>query len=328
MTIEEIFNIVESKYKDIVYVTDDNVYSFYKQYFNSKRCYVIEHGETSKNLTTVEKIYNWLIDNNITKHSCIVGVGGGIVTDITGYVASTYKRGTKFGFISTTLLGMIDASIGGKNGVNFNDFKNMIGTINQPDFCFYSEEFLVTLPKEEIHSAFGEILKYAIGFSRSLFETLEKNSIDDILVDKQLLSEVVSKCIYIKRCIVNDDPNESEGTRIKLNLGHTVAHAIEKTTNYKISHGEAVGIGLNFITEFSKSENWLQNRDYIRIMNLLNKYGFHKYDEVIHSCINYIGQDKKSIDDEYIDLVLVKWIGNCFVGRYKKDQIINYINKN
>ena len=233
LPIQEIFKELEETFKDIVYITDSNVYKYYSNYFNDNKTIVVKAGEKSKSIETINAIYSELLEMNANRNTIIIGAGGGIITDITGFVASTYMRGVKFGFISTSLLGMVDASIGGKNGINFNGYKNIIGTISQPLFIYWSIDFLDTLPQEEIENGFGEIVKYAIGFDNHLFDLLYSYN---IINDKHKLLEVIKICQHIKQDIVYLDEKE-HNIRKKLNLGHTIAHAIEKFTNNSISHG-------------------------------------------------------------------------------------------
>ena len=159
LPIQEIFKELEETFKDIVYITDSNVYKYYSNYFNDDKTIIVKAGEKSKSIETISAIYSELLEMNANRNTVIIGVGGGIVTDITGFVASTYMRGVKFGFISTSLLGMVDASIGGKNGINFNGYKNIIGTISQPLFIYWSIDFLDTLPQKEIEN--GLIKSYS-----------------------------------------------------------------------------------------------------------------------------------------------------------------------
>ena len=155
----------------LVIITDYNVYKYYLKDTKYDIIY-FEGGENYKTLDTVNFIYDELILKKATRNTLLVGFGGGIVTDITGYVASTYLRGVEFIFVSTTLLGMVDAAIGGKNGVNFQCFKNLIGTFSKPKEIYYSIDFLDTLPEKELHAGFGEILKYAIGLDEESSVTI------------------------------------------------------------------------------------------------------------------------------------------------------------
>lgn len=326
LSIDDIFYQIDkfSNSNNTIIITDSNVYNLYlkdKKY----KIIVFKPGEDNKNLNTIEYIYSKLEEYNTDRHSILIGFGGGIVTDVVGYVASTYMRGLKFYFVSTTLLGMIDASIGGKNGVNYKNYKNLIGTFNTAEDIYYSLEFLNTLPGEEIHAGVGEILKYAIGFDKELFDLLNNTNYEDLISNDFILSKVINKCISIKEDIVKEDFEENN-LRKKLNLGHTIAHAIEKST-HSFVHGEAVGIGLFVMTYYSAYLNKIDYNTLIDIISLIEKYHFTlpipEYKNVL-TCIKYINNDKKS-NNQDIDLILIKGIGSCEIESKNKNEFIEKI---
>lgn len=319
-SIPDIFKSIESSYSNVLYLTDAVVYTFYKDYFPIEKTIIIPAGEQFKDLDVINIILKEMIKKNASRKTFLVGVGGGVVTDMTGLVASLYMRGIKFGFVSTTLLGMVDASIGGKNGVNLDGYKNIIGTFNQPEFIYWSEDFLDTLPKEEIHNGFGEILKYAIGFNKILFDVLYLDDEDYIISNKALIKRIIETCQKIKQDIVYIDEKES-GPRKKLNLGHTLAHAIEKETHNRIAHGHAVGLGLHFITEYSLMNNYIDGVIYSKISEVLEKYGFKKDNELIAKSLDHIIHDKKANGDT-IDLVVLKGIGECNILKTETKTLI------
>ena len=326
MNIQEIFDKINNDYSDLVFITDTNVYNIYKSFFTNSKVIVFHSSESEKTLSTVDFIYRELLNYQVSRNTVLVGVGGGIVSDIVGFVASTYLRGLRFGFVPTTLLGMVDASIGGKNGVNYDGYKNIIGTINEPEFIYWSIDFLNSLPERELHSAFGEILKYAIGFDKDLFDLLNKYTYKEIVKDDNALSEVIIKCINIKNGIVSKDLKEI-GERKRLNLGHTIGHAIEKYT-HDIVHGEAVGIGLYVMTFYSGCDNFIELPEVSDILKLLEKYDlahFKKYDykTLLKNSIDNIIADKKRSDSDTIEIVVISKIGRCEIERveinkYKK----------
>ena len=325
---EEIFSELDklSQERQVIIITDTNVYKYYLKDTKYDVIY-FESGENYKTLDTVNFIYDELILKKATRNTLLVGFGGGIVTDVTGYVASTYLRGVEFIFVSTTLLGMVDAAIGGKNGVNFQCFKNLIGTFSKPKEVYYSVDFLDTLPEKELHAGFGEILKYAIGLDEELFSILEDSNYEDIVTDDSLLEKVIRICISIKERIVENDFKES-GQRKLLNLGHTIGHAIEKSTR-RFVHGEAVGIGLFVIAYLSAYLNKIEYEQLIRIINLIDKFHFcipiPEYKEVL-KCIKYIELDKKRNDLENIDLILINGIGSSEIVNLNKEKIIKDIS--
>ena len=212
--------------------------------------YEIEATEDNKTFTTVVEIGRWLMEQGADRNALLLGIGGGITTDITGFAASVYKRGVKFAFVPTTLLSQVDAAIGGKNGVNLDSYKNMIGIIRQPEAVFICPEPLETLPYPQIVSGAAELLKtFIIDNSKGLYEKAVKTlsqireaggSLSGYSED---LNDLIAEAALVKAGIAGRDPFE-KGERRFLNLGHTFAHAIEKLSGEKISHGEAVSIGI------------------------------------------------------------------------------------
>lgn len=228
-------------------VTDPHLAEAYADLLAPYHKIVIGLGEENKTLATVESIHTQLIEAGADRGCYLVGFGGGIVTDITGFVASTYMRGVGFGFVATSLLAQVDASVGGKNGVNLGGYKNMVGVFNQPDFVLCDVGLLDTLPRREFVAGLAEVVKSAIIDDGELFEMLERTTIAELLADKSLLTEVVARTVAVKARIVAADEREG-GVRRLLNLGHTVAHAIEKCSR-EFVHGEAVAIGMRYIGE-------------------------------------------------------------------------------
>ena len=209
-----------------VIITDTNLDYHYSQYFAPYRKIVISTGESIKNLATVEKIALELVEIGADRNTFILGVGGGIVSDIAGFAASVYMRGLKFGFVSTSLLSQVDASVGGKNGVNLQGLKNMLGLFNQPEFVICDHEMLSTLPDHEYINGIAELVKTACLDKKGLFEYVS-NMRDKILArDTEAVHESVLRCVKFKASVVEEDEHES-GIRRILNLGHTVGHGIK-----------------------------------------------------------------------------------------------------
>ncbi|WP_099211935.1 3-dehydroquinate synthase [Thermococcus henrietii] len=223
---------------------------------------VIPDGEEHKNIETVKEIWARLQGLGFTRKSLLIGLGGGVITDIAGFVASTYMRGTMLGLVPTTLLAQVDAAIGGKTGVNFNG-KNMIGTFYLPDFVLIAHETLSTLPREELLNGMAEVVKYGVldGNVHSLLKRLD--SVDDVN------PELVRACAGVKLRVVEEDLREG-GKRRVLNLGHTTAHAIEKLSNYTIKHGFAVSIGLMVAAKVGET---MYGFDPGKVGELLEKFG-------------------------------------------------------
>lgn len=297
--------------KRVVVISDTNIDRHYHSLIEQYDHILIGLGETSKTIHTLDMIYRRLIEMNADRSTFILGIGGGIVTDIAGFVASTYMRGVEFGFISTSLLGQVDASVGGKNGVNMDGYKNMIGTFNQPKFVICDVSMLHTLSAREMRTGLAEIIKAGIIADKTLFEKLEECEFATLSNDKTLLGEIVYRAIKVKADIVERDERET-GDRRLLNLGHTMAHAIEKCSS-KFNHGEAVAVGLQMIAEVATKRGMLSEEDKERIEQLLLRAGFDLVPPVsVKDLLKAVKKDKKS-EGNNIHIVLPTSIGNCVV---------------
>lgn len=297
------------------YIVDKNCYKFNKEkmnFLNGENIFFVTSTEKKKSFKTYKKIINELLKKQYTKKDTLVGVGGGIVCDLTTFVAGTFKRGIKHTLIPTTLLAMIDASIGGKGGINFHSFKNQVGIIKQPDEIIICTDFLNTLPEAEYKSAYGEIVKYAF-ISKGIYSLIKEG----FKVD----SDFISQCIDLKLLFVTEDPNEN-GKRKILNLGHTIGHALEAMSREKISHGLAVAYGIRYIIE----------RKYK--LGLFTKEQRDKYNEVFEffdigtiqidnsKLKKYILKDKKMIDDQKLEFIDIDEVGDC---RVKKISVEDFL---
>jgi len=309
---ESLQNLANYLKKDkTVIVTDQNVNRLYKKHFPPYPVITIGMGETIKTLKTVENIFRELLDHEIDRSCFIVGIGGGIVCDITGFAASTYMRGVRFGFVSSTLLSQVDAGVGGKNGVNFSGYKNMVGVFNQPEFVICDPAMLKTLPEKELANGFAEIVKHAaIAGSKDLFIFLEENHRAALRLDEPVIERLVHDSVIIKSAVVNRDEQE-KGERRKLNFGHTLAHALEKTTG--ISHGEAVAIGMVFAAGLSVKRGLLSREEAGRLSGLLKKVNLPTritFDK--EKAIDALKKDKKR-EGSGIHFVLLKTLGEAII---------------
>jgi len=299
-------------HKKIIVITDKNVNRIYRKYFSKFPSIVLEPGEKTKNLQTIETIINKLLVLGADRHTFLVGIGGGVVCDITGFVASVFMRGIDFGFVSTTLLSQIDASIGGKNGVNFQFYKNIIGTIRQPSFVICDINMLTTLPEKEIRSGWGEIIKHALIADSFLFDKITRFNQNIFQFEHDFYLDLVFRNIHIKTSIVNNDEKEY-GERKKLNFGHTIGHAIEKLTD--LSHGESVVLGILFSVWWSKEQMFLPQSDAMAISKFLNKFNLNQPKELSAEIIlDVVKKDKKKYHDS-IDFVFLEAIGRASVKR-------------
>lgn len=263
-TFEKVDSLVNGQ---VIYLTDENIFKAHKTKFRGRHSIVIPPGENHKNQETVNRIISELISMGADRQSWLVGVGGGVVTDLAGFVASIYMRGIRFGFLPTSVLAMVDASIGGKNGIDIGGYKNLVGTINQPSFLLYDFSLLKSLPSSEWTNGFAEIIKHACIKDAAMFEMLENSSPAKYKKDPALLSEMIIRNAMIKIRVVQKDEFES-GDRRLLNFGHTLGHAIE--TRHNLSHGEAVAIGM--VAACGISARLRGFKDTGRVIGLLKKY--------------------------------------------------------
>ena len=294
-----------------IIITDENVGALYRDQFPPGEVITIGCGEKHKTLATLAAIYDRLIALEADRATFIVGIGGGIVGDITGFAASTYMRGLRFGFVPTSLLAQVDATVGGKNGVNFKGFKNMVGVFNQPAFVLADIGVLKTLPPEEIASGLAEIVKHACLADAQYFSYIENHCDEISELNESVMLHLVHRSVEIKAAVVNRDEREA-GERRKLNFGHTLGHALEKTLG--ISHGAAVSAGMMMAAELSVHKGLLAPSVFDRIRNLLQRLNLPtqlKYDRA--AVLDALRKDKKRERDE-IYFVLLEEIGKTVIA--------------
>lgn len=297
---------------NIVVITDTNVKSHYFEYFKDSPIIKIGTGEHIKNLETVNSIIDKLILLEADRSTFIVGIGGGVVCDIAGFVASIFMRGVRFGFVATTLLAQVDASVGGKNGVNFSSYKNIVGVFNQPEFVICDPLMLKTLPKRELCNGFAEIIKHTLIADQEMFEKLEENCTAAMKLDKEFMEEIIAHSIQTKADIVNKDEFE-HGERRKLNFGHTYGHAIERVSG--IAHGKAVSIGMVVAAKISRAKNYISDEDVDRIISLIESFELPVYTRINKvEVFNNLKKDKKKEMDS-IYYVFLKQIGEAAVEK-------------
>ena len=299
--------------KRIVVVSDTNIDRHYHSLIGPYDHVLIGLGEASKTLHTLDVIYRRFIELGVDRSCFVLAVGGGIVTDVAGFAASTFMRGVEFGFISTSLLGQVDASVGGKNGVNIDGYKNMVGTFNLPRFVICDVMLLRTLTQREFRTGLAEIIKAAVIADKELFEMLEQTDFSTLQSDAERLSELLYRAISVKASIVERDECEA-GDRRLLNLGHTLAHAIEKSST-KMNHGEAVAVGLHLIANVAVAKGLLSAEDAKRIDSLLERAGFILEPPVeMRTLLKAVKRDKKAEGDA-IYIVFPREIGHCEVEK-------------
>ncbi len=305
-----------------ILITDDNLLKHYGNQLRDFPVISIGLGEKNKTLESISGIFNELIALEADRSTYIVAVGGGIVCDVAGFAASIFMRGLSYGFISTTLLSQVDASVGGKNGVNFNGYKNMVGTFNQPDFVIADIKMLRTLNEKEYRSGLAEIIKAAVIKDESLFNYIDQHVREILERDPDTLEKLICDSVQIKAKVVEADENE-KGERKKLNFGHTFGHAIEHLTG--MLHGEAISIGMEMAANLSVKTGLLKKADHDRITDLLQKFELPvqislKPEELIAA----MKKDKKKQND-VLHFILVNKIGNAVIQPMNIHQIESLI---
>lgn len=291
-----------------VIITDENLYDLHAEKLAGYRVIKIAAGEEYKNQFTVDSIIEELLLMGAHKNTFLIGLGGGVVTDITGYVAAVYMRGVKFGFVPTSVLAMVDAAIGGKNGIDVGIYKNMVGTIRQPEFIFYDYSFLKTLPVKEWVNGFAEVIKHACIKDELLFKVLEKYSLHEYQADSTLIADLIEKNVAIKMTVVVNDEFET-GDRKLLNFGHTIGHAIENL--HGIPHGHAVSIGMIAACNLSVQLNNFHADEAAKIVRLLTRYHLPVDVETDHAKVfEVLKMDKKRSGDG-VQFILLNTIGKA-----------------
>jgi 3-dehydroquinate synthase len=298
--------------KKCILITDDNILDHYRDQLPDWPVISIGQGEQNKTMATLGEIVEKLVELEADRSHFIVGVGGGIVCDVAGFAASVYMRGLPFGFVSTTLLSQVDASVGGKNGVNFRKYKNMLGVFSQPEFVICDPLMLKTLKKNVFVSGFAEIVKAGAILSESLIGTLEKNADLALSADPDVMEDIVYRSVRIKADIVETDERE-KGERRKLNFGHTFAHAFENMT--EVMHGEAVSMGMIVAARLSVALGMLSETEAGRLEKLLVRLQLPvKPAADVEQALAPIRKDKKREGDS-LHMVLLKHIGEAVIEK-------------
>jgi shikimate kinase / 3-dehydroquinate synthase len=310
--------------RNIVIITDEHVYAHHEKRFAAWPVINIPAGESHKNQATVDLIIEELIKIGANKNTFLVGVGGGVVTDITGFVAAIYMRGLSFGLAPTSVLAMVDAAIGGKNGIDVGLYKNMLGTIVQPDLILYDYSFLQSLPVKEWVNGFAEVIKHACIKDALLFSVLERYSLHDFQADQTLIAELVEKNAVIKSNIVTNDEFE-KGERKLLNFGHTIGHAIENL--HELPHGHAVSIGMVAACNLSEKLNGFHFNEASRIVKLLAKYHLPVDIETDHEKVFQVLKMDKKRQQDGIDYIMLDSIGKAKVVRISLDELEKYFKE-
>jgi 3-dehydroquinate synthase len=299
-----------------VLITDENIFSSHTAKFKGWNTIVLKPGEEYKVQATVNAAIEQLIEFKADRKTTLVGVGGGVVTDLTGFIAATYMRGLSFGFVPTSILAMVDAAIGGKNGIDVGVYKNLVGTIRQPSFLLFDFSFLRSLPKNEWINGFAEIIKHSCIKDAAMFRELEKNKISYYQKNKQALSKLIARNAAIKSAVVQKDEFE-KGDRRLLNFGHTLGHAIENM--YELSHGQAISIGMTVACSLSAYLAGFKETE--KVIKVLDIYGLPTYaDFDMEQAFNVLKMDKKK-ENTTMNYVLLEKIGKGIVKAISMDEL-------
>lgn len=258
-----------AKPDDCIVITDETIAGLYREQLKDYRLLTFPAGEEHKTVDTIQRLSDELLSAGANRKTVLLGIGGGVVTDLTGYLAASFMRGLKVGFVPTTLLGQVDAAVGGKNGVNVGLHKNMLGTVCQPTFVLFDINYLNTLPQEHWANGFAEIIKYGFIADVRILNTLGSSDIPYFQKHLPQLSELIAGCVDVKNKIVHADERE-DGLRMMLNFGHTAGHALE--TLCGLHHGQAVGLGMRVAMRLSEQLTGLGPEPAEQLKTLLELY--------------------------------------------------------
>lgn len=280
--------------------------------------YVFEAGEEQKSLTTVKNLYKHLILNHFERQDILVALGGGVVGDLTGYTAATYLRGIDFIQVPTSLLAQVDSSIGGKTGVDFDSYKNMVGAFHQPKLVYINTNTLTTLSKRQYLSGMGEVVKYGIIKDKPFFDWILEKKDEILAMNPEVLREMIYRSCDNKRKVVEADPLE-KGERALLNFGHTLGHAIEKLSAFQYLHGECVGVGSILAARIARNKGLITENQEQLIETAIHSFScpaITNYD--VETVIETVRSDKKMASGQ-IKFIVLDEIGNALISRDVSD---------
>ncbi|HBC77137.1 MAG TPA: 3-dehydroquinate synthase [Bacteroidales bacterium] len=309
----------------VAIITDTNVHRIYGSEFPDFPVFQVRAGEASKKMEVVESLAERLIEAGIDRSGFLLGIGGGVVCDIAGFLASIYMRGIRCAYVSTSLLSQVDASTGGKNGVNLGSTKNILGCFRQPEFVICDPVMLKTLPEDEYFSGLAELVKTALIGNEKLFELIENNQERIIKRDSELLSMCISMAVNFKAAVVSADEKES-GLRRILNFGHTYGHAIEAYKSFR--HGYAIASGMELAASFSMSKGLITSQEYARIISLLKSFRLLRRHDIPDDQISQLlmRDKKKSGSDLYF--VYLDGIGKAISDKIQVVEAVDFYRQN
>ena len=307
--------------KKIAIITDSQVGPIYaekvtetlKTVSNKIVTYSFKAGENSKNLDTIHEIYDFLLENNFSRSDVLVALGGGVVGDMTGFVAATYMRGIDFIQVPTSLLAQVDSSIGGKTGVDYKQYKNMVGAFYMPRLVYINTETLNTLDARQYYAGMAEVMKYGLIRRSAFYVWLLDNMYEIHDKDEAALEYMIGQCCQIKKEYVDKDPYD-KGDRAILNFGHTIGHAIEKALNFQLLHGECVALGSITAAFISWKKGYIQMDDYYEIRDMFVPFNLPiTLDDIDpQKIMDNIKYDKKN-EGNTLKFISLKKVGKAFV---------------
>lgn len=317
-------------------VTERRVASYYLEEVKSileGRCakvevYIFQEGEVSKNLSTVDNLYHFLITHEFDRKDMLLALGGGVTGDLTGFAAATYLRGIDFVQIPTSLLAQVDSSIGGKTGVDYHAYKNMVGAFYMPSLVYMNLSVLKTLDDRQYYAGMGEVMKYGLIKNASFYEWILDNMYEIHERDMDTLEDMVVKSCTYKKLVVEKDPTE-KGERAILNFGHTIGHAIEKAKNFELLHGECVALGCVAAAFISWKRELLSMEEYYEIRDMFVPFNLPiTIDDIDpNEILRLIASDKK-VEGDKIKFILLKKVGKAIIDTsVTKDEIMSGIQE-
>lgn len=325
------FDRVEGlKYRKICIVSDSEVAKLYlnemenicKTRFKVVESFVFPNGEQSKNMDTVQKLYQKLINSRFDRKDLLLALGGGVVGDLTGFTAATYLRGIDFIQVPTTLLSQVDSSIGGKTGVDFLQYKNMVGAFYMPRMVYINTSVLQTLPKEQFASGMAEVIKHGLIKSAFYYAWLKENHDAICRFDPDIIAEMICESCQIKKTVVEEDPKE-QGIRAHLNFGHTLGHAVEKLSDFSLYHGQCVAIGIHGAAYLSMKTHGISKETFQDILATIQSFdlpitiaGYKP-----QSILNATKSDKK-MDGANIKFIVLDKIGEAVIDTSYTDEML------
>lgn len=330
--LDDLLSALELKGHRALIVTDSNVevhyaqkvYKILYQHASFVDILALPPGESYKELNTVQQIYSCLINHQFDRKDFLFALGGGVIGDMTGYAAATYLRGISFVQLPTSLLSMVDSSIGGKTGVDFQNYKNMIGAFYQPKAVYMNLSVLNTLPDREFYSGFGEIIKHGLILDESYYGYLKENSEKALDRDYDVLEEIIYRSCHIKQQVVEEDPFE-RGQRAILNFGHTIGHSIEKVMDFSMLHGECVAVGIAAASFISCRRGQITLEKLNDIIHLLESYHLPsaitlKEENMIYDSILKTIKNDKKMEAGTIKFILLQRVGEACIDKTVNDE--------